>query len=272
MDTGSIAMNRLDNDLQKAILEKTNPAINDMDVIWNNIQNNLEEKTMKKNANRNIIGIVAACLILVLIVGGLFTPTGRAAVGKIIDLFEDEKQIVTEVEGETETADQQLQIGTTPSPAPSETQQTQLMTYIMYVDESNYSFESSNGIDIIKPLDFPDTLPEVYMEISQVLNLSKEDVADSLIQELNGEYETVYEPYSVTEPIDGICIDAHDGDLNGTKETMPQWDSKVVKYYLVDNTQGGTFVIKMKYFIEAQEGHGARFDAMLNEFTIVPAE
>ena len=72
---------------------------------------------------------------------------------------------MTEIEGEAETADQQLQIGTTPSPEIDTSQQQALMAYIMYVDESMYSFESANGTDIIKPLNFPETLPEVLMEI-----------------------------------------------------------------------------------------------------------
>jgi RNA polymerase sigma factor (sigma-70 family) len=43
---------------------------------------------------------------------------------------------------------------------------------------------------------------------------------------------------------------------------------KVVKYYLIDNGQGGTFVIEQHYFVEASEGHGARFDNMLKQFQV----
>jgi len=265
-------MNKLDNDLQKAILENTQPAANNKDATWQDILKKTEGMKMTRQNRPRIAGLIAACLVLMLVIGSLFTPTGKAAVARIIDLFESEKSIVTEIEGEAETADQQLQIGTTPSPEIDTSQQQALMAYIMYVDESMYSFESANGTDIIKPLNFPETLPEVSMEITQVAGVPKENLAADIKEELINEYETVYEPYSVTEPFEAICINAHDGDLNGTKETMPQWDSKVVKYYLIDNTLGGTFVIKMKYFIEAEEGHGARFEAMLKEFIIIPLE
>ena len=265
-------MNRLDNDLQKAIFENTHHAEKHKEATWNEISKKMEEQKMSSRNKTGIWRIIAACLVLIIVIGGLFTPTGKAAISRIIDLFEPAKNIVTEIEGEQELAEQQLQIGTTSTPEPDITQPTKKITYVMYIDESKYFFESLNDTDIMKPIDFPTTLPEVVMEITQIADTSKEQAALSIVEELKQQYQTVYEPYEVTEPLEALCIDAHDGDLNGTKETMPQWDSRVIKYYLLDNTQGGIFVIKMKYFIEAEEGHGARFIAMLKEFKIVSAD
>ena len=53
---------------------------------------------------------------------------------------------------------------------------------------------------------------------------------------------------------------------------MPQWDDAVMKVYVLDNTAGGVFVVKMRYFTEAEEGHGARLEAMLNGFEIIPGD
>jgi len=64
----------------------------------------------------------------------------------------------------------------------------------------------------------------------------------------------------VKEPINSIFIYAG----GATK-----WNDPVSKYYFVDNTKGGTFVIKQQLFLEAAEGHGVRFDNMVKEFKIV---
>jgi hypothetical protein len=102
------------------------------------------------------------------------------------------------------------------------------------------------------------------MEISQDKDSTPEELAAQFEEELKADFSKVDAAQKVTEPVEGITIHAIDG---GT-----EWDDEVVNYYLVDNTQGGTFVIKQKYFLEASEGHGARFYNMLKEFTIVPEE
>ncbi|MED4970575.1 RNA polymerase sigma factor [Parageobacillus toebii] len=57
-------------------------------------------------------------------------------------------------------------------------------------------------------------------------------------------------------------------DQHAHGESGRQWNDEVAKYYLVDNGQGGTFVIEQHYFVEASEGHGARFDNMLKQFQV----
>lgn len=266
-------MNRLDNDLKNAIFKNTVSEKSAKDEIWNSIQGELEENNMR-NTRRggSKIAVAALSVILILLVLAVFTPAGRAAVSKIMDLFEPEKSVETIVEGEAETTDQQLQVGTTMTPQPDATPEVPLMTYVLYVDSERYSFETIDGIDIIVPRNYPDDYPEVSMTIEQITGKTKEELSIEIVNNLKAELDTVNDPYTVSEPLEGICIDAYDGDPNGTKETMPQWNSKVVKYYLVDNTQGGTFVIKITLFVEAQEGHGSRFDSMLKEFVVVPQD
>lgn len=227
---------------------------------------------MRTTNRKNFGGMIAASMILIILLVGVFTPTGRAAISRLIDMFEQEKQIATEVEGEIEITDQHIQIGVTQEATADTTPAPNTMAYIIYIDESSYSFTSENGVDTIKPINFPENYPEVYMEIYQVTDKSKEQMAQQLMDEVQSEYETVYDMEEVTIPFAATHILAHDGVNNGDKETLPQWDSKVVKYYIADNTQGGAFVIKMRFFMEAEEGHGSRMLAMLKEFVIVPVE
>lgn len=64
----------------------------------------------------------------------------------------------------------------------------------------------------------------------------------------------------MTEPIEGYW-------LHGT--TGSEWNSKVVTAYVISNGNEGSFVITENYFLEAAEGHGARFHHMLESFEIV---
>jgi len=267
-------MNRLDYDLREAILKSTDKAVESKDDVLQKLRNEIRGNHMMKRRNTgNKFGIIAAALILLLAVGLWFTPTGQAAVSRIIDLFEKEKSVETIVEGQSETTEQELLIGNTPTPQQEEiTPEKVQMTYVMYVDTERYTVESEDGADIIRPANYPEDMPEVFMKIWQVDDISMQNALSAMLAEINAEYDTVSEPYEVSEPFSGICIDAYDGDPNGTKETMPQWDSAVTKVLITDNTQGGVFIIEMKYFVEAQEGHGSRFLSMLDEFVIVPSE
>ena len=65
---------------------------------------------------------------------------------------------------------------------------------------------------------------------------------------------------AVTEPLEGYNLHGISGS---------EWDSPVTNVYVVDNQNDGSFVITEKYFLEAAEGHGARFYAMLQEFEIM---
>lgn len=98
------------------------------------------------------------------------------------------------------------------------------------------------------------------MEITQIVDKDPNTVAADIENQLKAEFPIVENRGQVSDPIKGILIRATTGH---------EWNDKVVVYYLVDNTQGGTFLIKQQYFMEASEGHGARFYHMLKEFEIV---
>ncbi len=136
--------------------------------------------------------------------------------------------------------------------------------YVIYVDESMYKLVKQDGKDRIVPkIDPGNNLPEVYMEIQRVADKSPQEIATQLETELRSSFENVDNYGVVKEPIESISLHARAG-------LKP--DSTIVNYYLVDDNQGGTFVIKQQYFLEAAEGHGARFYHMLKEFKIVASQ
>lgn len=195
------------------------------------------------------IGTVAAVMLITI---GTFTQPGQAALEKLRQYFEPQKQVEHEIEGEKEVIDSRLQ-------------QSE-MGYVIYYDQDRYKIVENGEVDRIVMKETYEGIPEVYMEISQDTDSTPEELAAQLEAELKADFSKVEAAQKVTDPLEAIYIHAIDG---GT-----QWDDEIVNYYLVDNTKGGTFIIKQKYFLEATEGHGARFYNMLKEFVIVeePAE
>ena len=252
-----------EKDIILAIYEGTQRAAEQKDKVWQDMQKRLEAAKVKEKRTKNR-RIVWRSLVAVLLIGAVFlaaTPSGRAAVGNFLDLFEPEKNIEWEMEGQPEDNDFQLHTSNV-TPAPDE--EGNAVSYVIYVDESRYYTETVDGADRILPLDYPEDYPPVFMAISQDTERTPEEIADELEPQVQSEYpDTVIGPQNVTDPIDAIEIRGYAGS---------EWNSPVVRYYLIDNTLGGTFVVKMQYFLEAEEGHGERFDTMLREFQIVPAQ
>jgi len=212
----------------------------------------MEENNMARKSKgwKKAAGITAAAAVMALVLGGIFTQPGQAALEKIRQYFEPEKVVEYEIEGDKENIDSRLQ-------------QSE-MGYVLYYDQERYKIVENGQVDrIVMKEEYPD-IPEVYMEISQELDSTPEELADKLAAQLKNDFSKVDDPKKVTEPLEAVYIHAIDG---GTQGTDP-----IVEYYLVDNTKGGTFVIKLKYFLEAAEGHGARFHNMLKDFVIVDME
>ncbi|MBK5240316.1 MAG: hypothetical protein JJD95_03770 [Clostridium sp.] len=243
---------REDKKISDALLENTEEVTDLKDMVWNNIQRELnldalKEENMKPKKSRISIitkyGSMAAAVAIIL---SLNTQLGQAAVGKIKDLFVPNKSITQQLEG----TQQQSNVSLEESP----------MKYIIYVDEEIYTMQHLEGIDKITANTKAENAPEVFMEIQQIKDKKPEIIASELQKELTEKYGKVYNNGTVNNPVKGILIYANSGS---------EWNSQIVKYYLVDNTKGGTFVIKQQLFLEAFEGHGVRLDNMLKDFKII---
>jgi hypothetical protein len=247
--------NMTDKKIRDAILGGTDEAAELKAMVWNNIQKELnlqgEKVARVKRSDRRKkstipgfikYGSIAAAVTIVL---GLNTQYGQAAVGKIKEIFAPNKVVKQEIEGMPSQNNLTLKEGS---------------KYIIYIDEEMYTMQKVDGKDKITPKNKAANYPEVFMEIEQIKDKKPEVVAAELEKELKGKYPRYENKGTVKDPVNGILLRASSGIKS--KDT-------VVQYYLVDNTKGGTFVIKEQYFVEAAEGHGARFYHMLKEFRIV---
>jgi hypothetical protein len=167
-------------------------------------------------------------------------------VDKIKQMFVPNKVVKQQIEGTEEKNNVTLKEST--------------MKYIIYIDEERYAMVKVDGKDRIIPKVVDKKLPEVFMEIEQLKDKKPEVAASEIENQLKSQYKRVENMDTVSYPINSKLIYAS----CGTK-----WNDIVVKYYFIDNTKGGTFIVKQQYFVEASEGHGARFDNMLKEFKIV---
>lgn len=195
------------------------------------------------------LGLVAAAMVIIFLLS-IFTQPGQAALEKLRKHFEPERMSEYEVEGDKENIGGMLQ-------------QSE-KGYAIYYDKELYQVVEDKQADRIVMKEDADENPEVYMEISQEALYTPEEIASMLELELKDSFSQVGSVTKLDEPIEALYIHAVD---EGNRA-----DDHIVEYYLVDNKKGGTFIIKLKYFLEAAEGHGARFFNMLKNFTIVDTE
>lgn len=258
----------LDKEINKSLLKNTNDVSSKKEDIWKSIETKLaldeknqrskqEESTMelqprsRKNAKKRkkskgwLTGTIAAAILL-----GIFTTTtdtGQAFVNNIKEYFAPEKQVIEEIEGMPEEKEVVLKEGKA--------------GYIIYIDEERYNLVEEDGFDkIVFNQELGERYPEVSMSIRQVIDQTPEQLAEEIYTELQNSYATVREVETVDDPVEGLLVSAIDGN---------EWDSLVTRVYIVSNEKEGSFIIEQKFFLEAEEGHGARFHHMLREFTIV---
>lgn len=244
----------LDDKIKNALIEGTKAAPDLKEEVWESIQGKINQekgvsRMARKRTNRPSLLRFAAIAAVFVFLFLATTQYGQAAIDKIKILFDPQKNITEEIEGTEEEKEYTLQEGQ--------------MGYIIYVDESMYTKEVVDGKDRIVPINKAGNLPEMFMEISQVEDKTPQEAAKQLENDLKGEYAEFENQGKVDDPLEAIHLAANTGKNS---------NDLYVKYYLVDNTEGGTFVIKLQYILEAAEGHGARFYHMLKEFKVVNLE
>ena len=243
-------MSKFDEQIKRELEKHTDRDVHELkDDIWNEINKELFEGRRKemKRKKRWIPPVLIAAAALVLAFT-LQTEPGLALMKGIKDMFAPEKEIIQSIEGQDEPTEVHLNEG-----KDSE--------YVIYVDESRYKMikgEESDVITTIEPL--PEKYPEVSMEIKQYPSDKPETLVTEIEEKLKVEFPDLRDIDTVSEPVEGFW-------LHGLTES--KWDGKVIDVYVISNGKDGSFVITEKYFLEAAEGHGARFYHMLQSFEII---
>lgn len=240
----------IDKKIEESLEEMSNFHPTEKDEIWNTLEKELFPiNNVKKKSKKRKWGLLLAAAAVMLLAFGSQTETGSALVDKVRSMFEPEKEVKQSIEGTEEDTNLQLNEG-------------KGSEYVIYVDEERYVMnkrESGDYITTKEPLG--DRYPEVSMTITQVRDQGTNAVYADMKSKILSEYPITILEEKVTEPTAGKMLFA--------KKDSNEWDNELTKIYVIDNKAGGSFIIQQKYFAEAEEGHGARFDHMLKEFQII---
>lgn len=198
------------------------------------------------NRKTRVLSILIALAIFAIF--SLQTKQGAAIIDQMKDFFTTEKEMTQSIEGQDE------QIDVTPHEGTN-------VEYIIYIDESRYKMVKGKEADIITTIDpLPDNYPPVSLEIKQIVDQKPEEVLQKLESELSPDFPELRPAETVTEPVEGYLLHGIDGN---------EPTSKVVHAYVISNGKDGSFILQGNYFLEAAEGHGARFHYMLESFELV---
>lgn len=200
---------------------------------------------MKKVVVPLLAILVVSILVLFLIPE---TLVRNAVIEKTSDLFAPKKDVIQNIEGQDESLTVDLNKGNNSN-------------YIIYIDEERYTMSKNNVSDVITPLyPVPENYPDVSMEIKQLPDDKPKDYILQLEKELKKDFPELREIETVSEPVSGYLLHGAAGN---------EASSRIVHAYVISNAKEGSYVITENYFLEAAEGHGARFSAMLESFEIV---
>lgn len=243
-------MSKFDEQIKRELEQHTDTDVRDLkDDIWNEINKELfegrREVVKRKKRWAPAVLIVAAALVLAFT---LQTEPGLALIKGVKDMFVPEKEIIQSIEGQDEPTEVHLNEG-------------KGSEYIIYVDESRYKMSKGENSDVITTIEpLPEKYPEVSMEIKQYPSDKPEELVKELEEKLKVDFPELRDVETVSDPVEGFW-------LHGLTEST--WDGKVIDVYVISNGKDGSFVITERYFLEAAEGHGARFYHMLQSFEII---
>ena len=201
-------------------------------------------KTLRKN-NHTFIKIlvpVLACIAIVVFITS--TVPGKALASTIKDLFKP-KEVTQKIEGTDDTI--------IASPSVDEPS-SDYAGYVIYIDNETFVSTKANGVETISGI----ANPNAYMTITKKADCKYEDYIATLAAEKK---DSILEPDLKLKNITKSKGISYSTGLNR--------DDIVTTVYCADDGRGGCIIIQFVHTIEATEGYGSRFSAMLDTFEIV---
>ncbi len=164
--------------------------------------------------------------------------------------------------------------------------------FAIYYDVDSYTMEKEGDITYIRPHLKAMTREEVLEIYGDSLSLLSEEERERQIASLmnpqpapslpNCEIEIIHLdiPYEQTASQERTELESQweiTEAVAGNRITFSmcngqEWDSPVEVRDYISDEQGGCFRITSRYFLEAAEGHGVRFAAIVNTFSVIPSQ
>ena len=240
---------------------------------------------------RQLAAVITLILILTLF---LNTAPGAAAVEyvkeKVTSLIEalfPPKEMTINVEGMEYEGDYVAD-----GVEPEVTAEAPQPGFAIYYDIDSYTMEKEGDITYIRPYLKPMTREEVLEIYGDFLSSLSEEEQEQQIASLmnpqaapalpNCEIEIIHLdiPYAQTASQERAELEGQweiTEAVAGNRITFSmcngqEWDSPIEVRDYISDEQGGCFRITSRYYLEAAEGHGVRFAAIVNTFAVIPPQ
>lgn len=257
-----------DLELKRALNAYTQEGADRERALKRELMDSLPARAPRRTGFGRLAAAAAVLLLAVSLVS--FTQPGRAfaaVVGeRIMGLIETvfpPREVVVAPEGEPELVTH-MPHGDEPAADP---EGTVTPGYVIYVDEENYTMTETGGVLQVELKDPPailgddgEPVPACTLTVEHRPELAFSDAEETINAELAARCTDVGPTESAPAEEGVICLSARDG---------LDWDSLCVDVRIVDDGQGGVYVLTAQYFMEAAEGHGARFSAMMDTFRLL---
>jgi len=203
----------------------------------------------------------AACLALALTAGYVFSlRTIPPGVSGVTPELQDPQKPDPDV-ARLVLPERGREIGTLRLLSFSSQPQEEAVDFLIYVNEEQFSVREENGLYSIRNINsLPENFPELGLDILHLPSLAPDAARADAENALKERYAGV-----TTEEMAA----ALPGSLYLRASAGTDWDSEQAELWFVEDGQGGTFVLSARYFLEAEEGMGARFRDMVSSFRVV---
>lgn len=137
------------------------------------------------------------------------------------------------------------------------------LRFRIYINKDIYYSYEREGVYIIRPREAPEvpgeTLPECKLEISHIADVTVDEALEQTMNSLTGLYETVE---AALAPLNSwFYVTAEERYLFASDGI--KWNDAQLEVWIKPDGAGGAFILSSRYFMEATEGHGARFADMM---------
>lgn len=254
----------------------------------------LRAGSKKLHCLRYMRQLAAVILLILMLTVFLNTAPGVAAVEyvkekvtSLIEAFFPPKKMTINIEGMEYEGDYAAD-----GVEPKATAEAPQPGFAIYYDVDSYTMVKEGDITYIRPYLKAMTREEVLEIYGDYLSMLSEEERERQIASLmnpqpapslpNCEIEIIHldipceqaasqerteleSQWEITEAVAGNRITF--SMCNGQ-----EWDSPVEDRDYISDEQGGCFRITSRYFLEAAEGHGVRFAAIVNTFSVIPSQ